>query len=81
MDPKEVGKAFSVLGVLESCLGLMAKPAYGFIYRASLNIFAGLWCFVSIGWLAIALCIAIGLHFGIKTVGERNIRELGMGKM
>ena len=77
MDPKEIGKAFSVLGVLESCIGLMAKPAYGCIYRASLNIFARMWCLVTI---ATALVIAIGLHLGIKNAGERNIQELDMGK-
>ena len=72
MDPKEIGK------VLESSFGLMAKPAYGFIYQTSLNIFAGLGCLVSIGWLVTALVIAIGLHFGIKNGGDRNIQELEM---
>jgi hypothetical protein len=80
MDPEEIGKAFSVLGVLESSFGLMAKPVYGFIYRASLNMFAGLWCFVSIGLLATALVIAIVLHAGIKNGRERNIQEQEMGK-
>ena len=66
LDPTEIGKAFSVLGVLESCLTLVAKPLYGFMYQASLDIFAGLWMIVSVGFLIIALIIAIILHFGMK---------------
>ena len=67
MDPTEIGKAFSVLGVLEACLALVAKPLYGFMYQASLDIFAGLWMVVSVGFLLIALLIAIILHCGMKS--------------
>jgi hypothetical protein len=66
MDPTEIGKAFSVLGVLEACLALVAKPLYGFMYQASLDIFAGLWMLVSVDFLLIALLIAIILHLGMK---------------
>ena len=45
VDHTEIGKIFSVLGVLESCLGFVTKPVYGLIYQASLSIFPGLWCF------------------------------------
>ena len=66
MEPTEIGKAFAVLGVLESCLGLIAKPLYGFLYRASLHIFPGLWMVVSVGFLLISLLIAIILHIGMR---------------
>ena len=72
MDPTEIGKAFSVLGVLEACLSLVAKPVYGFMYQASLHIFAGLWMLVSVGFLLIALLIAIILHFGMKRNQKRS---------
>ena len=66
MDPTEIGKAFSVLGVLESCLALVAKPFYGLLYQASLDTFAGMWILVSNAILLIALIIAVILHFGMK---------------
>jgi len=75
MDPTEIGKAFAVLGVLESCLALVAQPLYGFMYQASLDIFAGLWMVVSVGWLLIALIIAISLHFGMKNSEQRIEKE------
>ena len=71
IDPTEIGKAFTVLGVLESCLALVAKPLYGFMYQASLDIFAGLWMIVSVGFLVIALVIAIILHFGMKNSEQK----------
>ena len=70
MDPTEIGKAFSVLGVLESCLALVAKPFYGLLYQASLDIFAGMWILISNGILLVALIIAIALHFGMKRSQE-----------
>ena len=70
VDPTEIGKIFSVLGVLESCLGFVTKPAYGLIYQASLSFYPGLWCFVSIGWLLLALVITIALHCGTKKTEE-----------
>ena len=71
LDPTEIGKAFSVLGVLESCLALLAKPIYGFIYQSSLHIFPGLWFMVSNGVLLTALIIAFILHVGMKNSQEQ----------
>ena len=66
MDPTEIGKAFSVLGVLESTLGLVAKPLYGILYQISLEILPCLWILVSNGFMLTTLIIAIVLHFGMK---------------
>ena len=66
MDPTEIGKAFSVLGVLESTLGLVAKPLYGMLYQISLEILPCLWILVSNGFMLTTLIIAIVLHFGMK---------------
>ena len=80
VDQTEIGKTFAVLGVLESCLGFVTKPAYGLIYQASLSVFPGLWCFVSVGWLLLALCITMVLHFGRKKREETN-QELELRKV
>ena len=81
LDPTEIGKAFSVLGVLESFLALVSKPFYGFMYQASLDVFTGLWIVVSVGFITIAMIIAIVLHFGMKksdkklSKGEENFQH------
>jgi MFS family permease len=75
MDPTEIGKAFSVLGVLEACLALVAKPFYGLLYQASLDIFAGMWILISNGILLVALILAIVLHFGMKRSQEEIERD------
>ena len=72
IDPTEIGKAYSVLGVLEKCLGLIAKPIYGMLYKFSLHFFAGLFILISAGIMAVALTIAIFLHFGMKRSQNRN---------
>ena len=72
IEPTEVGKAFAVFGVLQSCLALIAKPFYGFMYQASLDIFAGLWLIVSSGFLFISLAITIILHFGMKNSEQKT---------
>ena len=75
MDPAQIGKAFSLLGVLEACLALVAKPFYGLLYQASLDIFAGMWILISNGILLVALIIAIALHFGMKRSQEEIERD------
>ena len=75
LDPTEIGKAFSVLGVLESCLALVGKPFYGLMYQASLDFFAGLWTIVSAGFIVIILIIAIVLHFGMKKSEKEIAKE------
>ena len=80
LHPTEIGKAFSVLGVLQSCLALVAKPLYGFMYQASLDTFAGLWIIVSVGLLIIALILVIILHFGMKR-SEEKIAKQNEGNM
>jgi len=76
LDPTEIGKAFSVLGVLESCLAPVMQPFYGFLYQISLDTFAGMWILVSNGILFIALIITVILHIGMK----RNQKEDAMQK-
>ena len=75
IDPTEIGKAFSVLGVLEACLVLVAKPFYGFLYQASLDIFPGMWVLISNGLLLVSFIIAIALHFGMQRGPEEISRS------
>jgi len=46
--PDEVGKMFSLLGVLESLLPLVMVPAYAMLYRSTATVFAGAFFFLSV---------------------------------
>ena len=70
MDPNEVAKAFSLLGVIESGLSLVFRPLYGLFYRETVNMFPGLWILVSGGIFIIACSLTIFVHFGMKNDQE-----------
>ena len=66
LQPNEVGKAFSLLAVIESGMGLIFKPVFGLLYRETVDIFAGMWIILSVGILFLALILTIVVHFGTK---------------
>ena len=66
LPPNEVGKAFSLLGVIESGMTLIFKPVFGLLYRETVDIFAGMWIIVSVGILLVALILLIIVQFGTK---------------
>jgi len=61
----EVGTAFSLLAVMAKCIELVAKPTYGLLYRATVEIFPGTFLFVSTGFLCIIFVIMVFLHIGM----------------
>jgi len=66
VDEDEVGTAFSLLAVMAKCIEFVAKPTYGFLYRATVDIFPGTFLFVSTGFLSIIFVINIFIHIGIS---------------
>ena len=80
LDPSEVGKAFSFLGVLESGLSLIIRPIFGLLYRETVDIFPGTWVLVSTGLLTIALGLIVVVHVGTKETNS-EVNEEVMNKM
>ena len=62
----EVGTAFSLLAVTAKCIEFVAKPTYGLLYRATVDVFPGTYLFVSTGFLAVIFVIELWLHLGIS---------------
>ena len=73
VEPEEVGKIFTIIGVLEAVMSLVAKPLFGFIYQATLDILPGLWLVILSTLLVITLVLAIITHVGMTR--ERKARE------
>ena len=65
VSPCELGRLFSVVAMLESCLGLVTKPVFGLIYRHTLDILPCLWILILVGWMVVALGVAVATHVGI----------------
>ena len=76
LDPSEVGKAFSFLGVLESGLSLIIRPIFGLLYRETVDIFPGTWVLVSTGLLTIALGLIVVVHVGTKETNSEVNEEV-----
>ena len=66
VEPEEVGKIFTIIGFLESTMQLVAKPIFGFIYQATLNILPCLWILIMSAFLTLTLVISIVTHVGMK---------------
>ena len=72
MEPTEVGKAFSLLGLIESVMGLIFKPLYGMLYRATVESFAGAWVLVSTASLLVGLLLILPIHIGTRNTTAKN---------
>ena len=78
VEDNEVGTAFSLLAVLGKCIGFVARPVFALLYRATVDVFPGTFCVVSVGFLAIVFGIMLFLHNGISKrtqVNPTSIRD------
>ena len=71
MDSTEIGKAFSVLGIMQALFPMATKPAFSFLYRATLETFPGTYRVLSAGLYCIVLGLLIFTHVGLKRMDER----------
>ena len=72
MDPTEIGKAFSVLGIIQVLLPMAIKPAFSFLYRATLETFPGTYRVLSAGLYCIVLGLLVFTHVGLKRMETRG---------
>ena len=66
MPSTEVGKVFSVLGVLSSVFPFVSKPFYSFFYKATLQDFPGAYKILTGSLYILILPILFYIHFGMK---------------
>jgi hypothetical protein len=66
----EIGTTFSFLAVISKIIEFVAKPFYGFLYRATVDRFPGAFLFVSTGCLCLAACLMISVRRGLARRGR-----------
>jgi hypothetical protein len=66
----EIGTTFSFLVVLSKVIEFVAKPSYGFLYRATVDRFPGTFLFISTGGLCLAAGLMVSVRRGLQ--GERQ---------
>ena len=73
MEKNELGKAFSILGILQALLPMATKPIFGFIYKATVESFPGTYLIVAIvGYIGIIIVLVI-VHIGQKKMEPKII--------
>ena len=66
MESDEVGKAFSVLGVLGALFPVITKPFYSYLYKRTLETFPGAFYVLSATLYILVFIILIYTHIGMK---------------
>merc|ERR1719400_2905369 len=75
MEEQEIGKAFSILGILQALLPVVTKPAFAILYQNTLKVFPATYLIVVSAFYTGVLAILIYTHFGLKK-RETLIKEL-----
>ena len=75
MMSTEVGKAFSVLGILQALLPLASKPVFMFIYKTTLDTFPGAYRVLTASLYCIVLGLIIFTHFGLKRMNKDQLEQ------
>ena len=75
MESNEVGKAFSVLGILQSLFPFVTKPFFSFFYKSTLETFPGAYRLLCGSLYILVLILLIYTHFGMKRQERRTQNE------
>ena len=67
ISPKEIGRSFTVLAVLESIFPLLTKPFNAFLYKRTLSTFPGTFIAIAGCSYFVVFLIQLYTHFGMKT--------------
>ena len=67
ISAKEIGRAFTVLAVLESVFPLLTKPFNAFLYQKTLSTFPGAFIAMAGGSYFVVFLIQLYTHCGMKS--------------
>ena len=80
MASSEVGKAFSVLGVISSIFPFVTKPFFSFLYRETLSTFPGAFRVLTGSLFVLVLILLIMTYIGMRRQRERLANEKPVGE-
>ena len=75
MASSEVGKAFSVLGVISSIFPFVTKPFFSLLYRETLSTFPGAFRILTGSLFVLVLILLIMTYIGMRRQRERLENE------
>lgn len=73
VEPQELGKIFSVLGILESLNGFVFPSLYSFIYLNTVENFIGAFYFLSEGFFTLTLILFVIIYFMTRGDEKKSI--------
>lgn len=76
VDPEETAKSNAILGALESSLFFLYGSFYSLIYSLTIEIYAGLYYFITTSFYCYTLLAIIFLFFLQKKVQRQHQRQL-----
>ena len=59
VEPTEVGKVFTILGLINRVIGLIATPMFGFIYKMTVDVYPASFLFILDGVLCLLLVLIV----------------------
>lgn len=80
MASSEVGKAFSVLGVISSIFPFVTKPFFSFLYRETLATFPGAFRVLTGGLYVLVLLLLIMTYIGMRRQTQKLENERPVGE-
>ena len=80
MASSEVGKAFSVLGVISSIFPFVTKPFFAFLYRETLATFPGAFRILTGSLYVLVFLLLIYTYFGMKKQRQNQDNEKPVGE-
>ena len=72
VGPFEVGKVFAVLAAFQAVMPLVARPAYGTLYRFTITEFPGTFVLFSAGLYVLAGIIQMVVHRGLVAIERQK---------
>ena len=80
MASSEVGKAFSVLGVISSIFPFVTKPFFSFLYRETLDTFPGAFRVLTGSLYVLVLILLLMTYIGMRRQRQKLENERPVGE-
>ena len=80
MESNEVGKAFTVLGILQTLFPFITKPFFSYLYKSTLETFPGAYRVLCGSLYILVLILLIYTHFGMKRQDRKTQEEKPAGE-
>jgi len=71
MEEQEIGRAFSILGILQALIPVVSKPCFAVLYKHTIKVFPAAYLLVVAGLYVGVLALLIVTHIGLRRRDRR----------